>query len=73
MITEKKRKVLILFEEGRSLYTEMNFAAALKQFRSALVLDPGDGPSLVYERRCRHYMVNPPSKNWDGVFTMKTK
>ena len=73
MISETKKKVLELFNEGRKNYKLMNFEKARDFFSKALKVDPEDGPSKVYFARCKHYMQNPPPEDWDGVFVMKTK
>ena len=73
MISEKKRKVLELFVEGRKSYKLMNFEKAKGFFAEALKIDEDDGPSKVYFERCQHYIENPPPEDWDGVFVMKTK
>lgn len=73
MITEEKKQLLDLFAEGRRYYKLMDFEEALKCFQKARGIDPDDGPSKVYELRCKHYIMNPPEEDWDGVFTMKTK
>jgi hypothetical protein len=73
MITDEKRKVIDLFNQGRRLYKTMEFAEALKYFGEALKVDPNDGPSKVYYLRCKFYVDNPPSEDWDGVFVMTHK
>ena len=73
MITEDKRKVLELFNEGRKFYKLMQFAEARDMFAKALQIDAEDGPSKVYLDRCEEYVENPPPDDWDGVYTMKTK
>ncbi|MFP4179660.1 MAG: tetratricopeptide repeat protein [Spirochaetaceae bacterium] len=73
MITEEKRSVLNLFNEGRKQYKLMNFEEAKNLFSQALEIDPEDGPSKVYYSRCEHYIENPPPEDWDGVFVMETK
>lgn len=73
MISEEKKKVLELFTEGRKHYKLMQFEEAKKYFARAIKIDPEDGPSKVYYRRCEHYIENPPPDDWDGVFVMKTK
>ena len=73
MISETKKKVLELFNEGRKNYKLMKFEAAKDLFAKALNVDPEDGPSKVYFARCKHYLQNPPPEDWDGVFVMKTK
>ncbi|MCK4540687.1 MAG: tetratricopeptide repeat protein [Spirochaetales bacterium] len=73
MISEEKKQVLELFAEGRKKYKLMKFADAKDYFVKALKIDPDDGPSKVYFARCKHYVENPPSEDWDGVFVMQTK
>jgi hypothetical protein len=73
MISDAKKKVLELFNEGRKNYKLMKFDAAKDLFAKALKVDPEDGPSKVYFARCKHYIQNPPPEDWDGVFVMKTK
>lgn len=73
MISEGKKQVLELFNEGRNLYKLMNFAEARKKFAAALKIDKEDGPSRVYYARCKHYIDNPPPEDWDGVFVMTSK
>jgi hypothetical protein len=73
MISEAKKKVIELFNEGRKQYKLMKFREAQAYFAKALEVDANDGPSKVYYARCRHYVQNPPPEDWDGVFVMKTK
>ena len=73
MITDEKKQVLELFNEGRKLYKLMQFDQAKTCFARALKIDPEDGPSRVYFSRCKHYVENPPPEDWDGVFVMTTK
>ncbi len=73
MITDSKRKALEAFAEGRKLYKLMRFDEATKAFARALEADPSDNPSKVYLERCEYCLKNPPSEDWDGVFTMTSK
>jgi hypothetical protein len=73
MISEAKRQVLDLFDQGRKAYKLMEFEEARKHFARALQIDAEDGPSKVYYARCKHYIENPPPGDWDGVFVMTTK
>lgn len=73
MITEEKKRVLELFAQGRKLYKLMKFKEAEPLFAEALRIDSQDGPAKVYLDRCRQYIQEPPSEDWDGVFVMKTK
>jgi tetratricopeptide (TPR) repeat protein len=73
MISETKRAVLEWFTKGRNLYKLMKFGEAKDCFAKALQLDPDDGPSTLYYKRCALYIKNPPPDDWDGVFVMTTK
>ena len=72
-LPETKQKVLKLFEKGLSLYFKADMKEAKRYFAAALKLDPQDGPSEVFFKRCEELEKNPPDANWDGVFVMKTK
>lgn len=73
MITEKMHKVLTHYNEGLQLYKERKFQDALKSFKEALQIEPEDGPSEMYVKRCKEFIENPPPPDWDGVYIMKTK
>ena len=72
-MTAEKKRLLELFSQGRKNYKLMQFAAALKCFDAALAIDPKDGPSEIYAKRCRDLIENPPPEDWDGVYTMTHK
>jgi len=46
---------------------------AIKQFISALDITINDGPSKTMLARCNEYKINPPEKDWNGAYTIKTK
>ena len=65
--------LLDIYNEGLDLYKQKKWDAAIKKFQQALDLDKNDGPSKLYLARCKHFKKSPPPKDWDGVFTMRTK
>jgi len=73
MVSDKKKKVVELFTQGRREYKLMEFKKAKQYFSEALKVDPEDGPSKVYLERCEHLIESPPPEDWDGVFVMTTK
>lgn len=73
MISESKKKLVEIYNQGLELYKNRQFDTALNKFREALSMDEKDGPSRLYLDRCEHFIDNPPPENWDGVFTMTTK
>ncbi len=73
MLSEEKKQVLSLYAEGRKLYKLMDFSKAMDRFAAALAIDPADGPSKVYLERCKHFIIDPPDEDWDGVYVMNHK
>lgn len=72
-ISDKKARVVELFNRGFEEYLKQNWDWAINYFEQALVLIPDDGPSMRYIRRCNLYKENAPKQPWDGVFVMTTK
>lgn len=65
--------VLPDFETGFRLYHEKRFNDAIQAFTKALNSRPDDECSQLYIERCKEYLKDAPSPDWDGVYTMKTK
>ncbi|MBQ8778013.1 MAG: adenylate/guanylate cyclase domain-containing protein [Treponema sp.] len=61
-----------LFEQGLELYRQQKWKEAFKLF-DLNARKYHDYPSIVFIDRIRHFAKNPPPKDWDGVFVMKTK
>jgi class 3 adenylate cyclase len=61
------------FNEAISLYRSRNFEGALKLFTESKNVLENDMPSTLYIDRCRELIQHPPEKEWDGVYTAKTK
>lgn len=72
-LSPQRREVFARFASGLALYRQMLWDAAADEFRAALTLDPEDGPSAAFLKRCQHYVLEPPPIVWDGVHVMKTK
>ncbi|GAB5047347.1 CHASE2 domain-containing protein [Thermodesulfovibrio sp. TK110] len=60
------------FEKALNLYRNREFKEALEIF-SYIKEKFNDKASIVYEERCRHYLENPPSSDWDKVYSAKEK
>ena len=67
------KKVLVLYNDGLRLYKERKFQDAVKLFKDVLQIEPEDGPSEMYVKRCKEFIEHPPPPDWDGVYVMKTK
>jgi len=72
-LPENKKQILDFFREGYKNYLGQNWSTAIKYFQQALTIDPNDGPSKTYIRRCEQFSKIPPREDWDGVFTLQTK
>jgi adenylate cyclase len=58
------------YAQALELYREHQFGAAAEIWAG---LADDDGPSAVMAERARDYVVDPPPKEWDGVFVMTGK
>ncbi|HEB30137.1 MAG TPA: adenylate/guanylate cyclase domain-containing protein, partial [Spirochaetes bacterium] len=61
------------FDEGIKLYRRKNFNGAEKLFTQCRDIMGKDTPSSIYIDRCEDLIKDPPGKDWDGVYTAKTK
>ena len=66
------------FEEGLDHYYQQNWKKAIVSFQKSESMEEhftsrNTTPSAVYIERCNMFEENPPSKNWDGVWTMTSK
>lgn len=72
-LPQKVYDAVEIYNKGMDMFSEHQWKKALKFFNEALHILPDDGPSKTYVARCDEFMKKPPSKNWDGVYTFKTK
>ena len=57
------------FQGALGAYRQKNFLAAKQAFENI----KDDKPSEIFAKRCEEFMKNPPSVEWDGVWTFETK
>lgn len=72
-LPQKVYDVIELYNKGLEMFSEHQWKKAHKFFNEALAILPDDGPSKTYVGRCEDYIKKPPSKNWDGVYSLKSK
>ena len=72
-LSEAKRQVVQIFEEGWHLHAARNFTAAIAKFDQALSLDPHDGPSKTYKKICQGFHQSPPPEAWAGEYIQTSK
>lgn len=66
-------RVVHIYNEGLKLYYAQQFEQAINVFEQVLDIEPNDGPSKTYIKRCHDFIENPPEPNWTGVYIMKHK
>jgi len=62
-----------LYNKGMEMFAEHQWRKAQKFFNEVLEILPDDGPSKTYVGRCDEFIRKPPSKKWDGVYSLKSK
>jgi len=71
-LSKKQRDFVQNFEGGLDLYFKKKWKSAIKSFEEALKFKD-DPVSHLFINRCNEFIKNPPSKEWDGIWEMKTK
>jgi len=66
----RRAEVLEAYAEGLRQYRRRDWTRAASYFRAASLANPDDKPSRVFWERCQQYIEEPPSENWDGVWTV---
>jgi adenylate cyclase len=61
------------FKAGLKYYRNAEFDRAIRQFNSALELNPEDRLSAMYVERCGLLKAHPPEGDWNGIWIMKSK
>jgi len=61
------------YAEGLGLYRQRQWDAAIAKFDQALEIVDDDGPAKTMRARCQEYKQDPPPKDWNGSYSMKTK
>lgn len=62
---------IALFEKWIACYLQRDFQQAKTIFDTCASM--GDGPSKTYQKRCEHYIQNPPGDTWDGIWVFDEK
>ncbi len=72
-LPDRMYEMLDAYYEAMEYFQGRDWKKAKLTFKKALKIVDDDGPSQVYIDRCEEFIKNPPSKKWDGVYSMKTK
>ena len=58
---------------GLEAYKSRDWESAIRFFGKSAAMTETESLSRLYLSRCEHFLDEPPSKDWDGVWTMTTK
>lgn len=72
-ITRELKDELKLYKQALDYYRGQNWDMAEMQFISLSKQSPRGKLYGIYAERCAYFRQHPPGKDWDGVFTFKTK
>ncbi len=61
------------FDQALAAYFAKDFARAVALTDELLALRPDDGPSKTLKTRAQHFITEPPSADWNGVWVMTKK
>ncbi|MGI9535258.1 MAG: CHASE2 domain-containing protein [Thermodesulfobacteriota bacterium] len=56
------------FSSALSKFRERDFENSLVLFENLLNLNPNDMPTKIYIERCKDFILNPPSTDWNFVY-----
>ncbi|MCR4422520.1 MAG: HAMP domain-containing protein [Exilispira sp.] len=71
-LSAEVEKMVDLYQKGLEEYKGRNWNKAIDYFSKAYEMN-SDGTSSMYIERCQHFIEEPPSDDWDGVYVFKTK
>ena len=61
------------FAIAHKKYMAKDWSVALDLFENISQKNPADGLVALFIQRCRDYLQNPPTAEWDGSHEFKTK
>ncbi len=67
------RDLASCFEKGFEAYISGNFREAAAWYEHSLHIHPDDPPAAAMLERCRRFIEQPPSPDWDGVYIASAK
>ena len=72
-LPEHREQTLRHYDAGLVAYKHRDWELAATYFEAALASDPDDGPSEVYQERCRENVAQLPPADWDFVVRRTSK
>ncbi|MFH1540303.1 MAG: adenylate/guanylate cyclase domain-containing protein [Elusimicrobiota bacterium] len=72
-LSEEKKYFLDLFNQGMELYIHKEWNEAIISLEKAKKLDPNDKPTKIIIERCKDFIINPSSDNWQKIVVLREK
>lgn len=72
-ISDEQIQIVESYTKGREYYLNRQFAKALQEFGKVLEIDKNNKAASLHMDRCQHFVVEPPSDEWDGVWKLTEK
>lgn len=72
-LSASNEQVIELYHKARDFYHQMKFGKAIGLFGEVLELDKLNKAASLHLVRCQHFLANPPSADWDGVWRFTEK
>ena len=72
-LSASHEQIIELYHKARDFYHQMKFAKAIGLFGEVLELDKLNKAASMHLMRCQHFLSNPPSADWDGVWRFTEK
>jgi len=72
-LSRSHEQIIELYHKARDFYHQMKFGKAIGLFGEVLELDNLNKAASLHLVRCQHFLANPPSADWDGVWRFTEK
>jgi len=72
-VPAEKLQVIEQYHAAFKLYSEREFAEAMKLFTQIKIMDNHDHVSALMMARCKLYLDQPPAEDWQGEFVLDSK
>ena len=72
-LSSSHEQIIELYHKARDFYHQMKFGKAIGLFGEVLELDKLNKAASLHLVRCQHFLANPPSADWDGVWRFTEK
>lgn len=72
-LSDETTRLVDAYQRGREFYLNRQFARAMSEFGTVLEIDKSNKAAQLHLQRCQHFLQEPPSEDWDGVWRLTEK